>query len=60
MRSFLLLGGVPLMECNGISGEVVPVLLLHQLAALINYPFILLVTRVSCLVLQLLPRFLLC
>ncbi len=25
MRSFLLLGGVPLMECNGISGEVVPV-----------------------------------
>ncbi len=49
MRSFLLLfGGVPLMECNGISGEMVPVLLLHQLTALINYPFILLVTRVSC------------
>ena len=46
MRSFLLLGGVPLMECNGISGEVVPVLLLRQLTALINYPFILLVTRV--------------
>ena len=34
MRSFLLLlGGVPLMECNGISGEVVPVLLLRQLVA---------------------------